>query len=338
MKSAILMKKKLYLHIGQYKTGSTSLQEFLAANRDVLLKSGYLYPKSFVRDSAHYILDDLLRLEYLSKSSKADLSELLSELSSSNHDALIISCEALSGNVLDFNVEQTIYIWNRIVGIFSDYEVIPIVYIRRQDDAIESRIIESIKGRVHNTLIDVDVFLKNDSVLNYNYFLSQLSEVFGKTSIRLRIYNRNILIGADIAKDFIDLCGIGSPSLRYSDHAHNTSPGGKYLEFVRNLNKFRLSYDKEVKIKKLAWSLFKAGGDVERVKVLDLSVRKKIMNYYFDSNIELIKNYGLHDMVGYMKEFFGECEQSESNCKLDLEDVFNVFLGYISTIQGGDSQ
>jgi hypothetical protein len=34
----------VYLHIGMPKTGSTSLQKFLFANRIQLLEEGYLYP------------------------------------------------------------------------------------------------------------------------------------------------------------------------------------------------------------------------------------------------------------------------------------------------------
>ncbi|MGH1398028.1 MAG: hypothetical protein ACRBCT_02330 [Alphaproteobacteria bacterium] len=38
------MKKKLILHIGQSKTGTTSLQYFLHANKEKLSEMGILYP------------------------------------------------------------------------------------------------------------------------------------------------------------------------------------------------------------------------------------------------------------------------------------------------------
>src|SRR5438105_4289615 len=36
----------LYLHIGAEKTGSTALQQFLSANRELLRVQGILYPRS----------------------------------------------------------------------------------------------------------------------------------------------------------------------------------------------------------------------------------------------------------------------------------------------------
>ena len=39
------MKKKLYLHIGMGKTGTTALQHFFWDNRDILAAKGICYPK-----------------------------------------------------------------------------------------------------------------------------------------------------------------------------------------------------------------------------------------------------------------------------------------------------
>ena len=38
------MFKRVFLHIGQSKTGTTSLQNFLSEHRDILTKNGILYP------------------------------------------------------------------------------------------------------------------------------------------------------------------------------------------------------------------------------------------------------------------------------------------------------
>ena len=37
--------KTLYLHIGVHKTGSTSIQDFLFKNANLLENQGYFYPK-----------------------------------------------------------------------------------------------------------------------------------------------------------------------------------------------------------------------------------------------------------------------------------------------------
>lgn len=45
------MKKTLYIHAGTHKTGTTAIQKFLSANRDLLAKNGYLYPGT---DQGHH--------------------------------------------------------------------------------------------------------------------------------------------------------------------------------------------------------------------------------------------------------------------------------------------
>ena len=41
--------KTLYLHIGTPKTATSSIQKFLAQNREVLESEGYVFPKSLHR-------------------------------------------------------------------------------------------------------------------------------------------------------------------------------------------------------------------------------------------------------------------------------------------------
>jgi hypothetical protein len=38
------MIKKIFVHIGVHKTGSTSIQQMLGRNREILIKHGFLYP------------------------------------------------------------------------------------------------------------------------------------------------------------------------------------------------------------------------------------------------------------------------------------------------------
>lgn len=47
------MTKQVFLHIGAHKTGTTTLQAELAANRHALKKSGLIYPDFNGADSHH---------------------------------------------------------------------------------------------------------------------------------------------------------------------------------------------------------------------------------------------------------------------------------------------
>jgi hypothetical protein len=50
------MPKKLYLHIGHYKTGTTALQVFLASNQDWLAEHGFEYSRFLLENAKHSLL------------------------------------------------------------------------------------------------------------------------------------------------------------------------------------------------------------------------------------------------------------------------------------------
>lgn len=51
---------KLILHLGMPKTGSTSIQTFMAQNRDNLLALGVLYPKVNISTNNHNFISIFL--------------------------------------------------------------------------------------------------------------------------------------------------------------------------------------------------------------------------------------------------------------------------------------
>jgi hypothetical protein len=57
----MLDKRKLYIHIGTVKTGTTALQRFLNSNRTVLQKKGITYPQNKTDHFAHHRLSWALR-------------------------------------------------------------------------------------------------------------------------------------------------------------------------------------------------------------------------------------------------------------------------------------
>jgi len=46
----------LYIHIGLHKTGTTSIQNFLTLNENILSKKGYLYPATGRKGQAQHLL------------------------------------------------------------------------------------------------------------------------------------------------------------------------------------------------------------------------------------------------------------------------------------------
>ena len=105
--------KKVYIHIGTEKTGTTSIQNVLAKNRESLLKNDYCYPSSpgvknheflaiycapeSTRDlrSKHGLMSDVSLSQFFSMFSK----NLKNEFISSGANNIIFSNEHLSSRV-----------------------------------------------------------------------------------------------------------------------------------------------------------------------------------------------------------------------------------------------
>jgi len=57
--------KTVYLHIGLHKTGTSTIQFFLANNREKLAELGYLYPfKQVAHHNLAYLIGDKKNLTY----------------------------------------------------------------------------------------------------------------------------------------------------------------------------------------------------------------------------------------------------------------------------------
>ena len=98
---------KLFLHIGTLKTGTTTIQEFLRKNKELLKKQDILIPSSISYNGNHRwltvlayeknIKDDFTREVFKNKSElrkkliNKKLKEFKQEISSSNENICIIS-------------------------------------------------------------------------------------------------------------------------------------------------------------------------------------------------------------------------------------------------------
>lgn len=101
------MKRKLFLHVGPHKTGTTLIQKVCLDNQGELIKSGIFYPKNYVRIFGHHLIRDLIKGKELSKSD----SDFFKEIDS---DVLLSSEDFISFSVKDFEYIKT---------FFSDFDI-----------------------------------------------------------------------------------------------------------------------------------------------------------------------------------------------------------------------
>lgn len=177
----------LYLHIGQHKTGTTTIQHFCIANKHVLNTLGYDYdgPLGHHHKFAAELLQDKTSLldDYLLRMSKSQIQ---------NH---IISSEEFS----KCSVHQIKMLGKSILKVGIDFKII--IYIRKQDKAIESIYTQMLKtGKIR---ISIHEFIRVNKLkrLHYGSFIDQWTNELGIERIKVVNYEEAKL---DLISSFLE--------------------------------------------------------------------------------------------------------------------------------------
>jgi len=172
--------KKLFIHVGPHKTGTTYIQEILESNSKRLQKHGYTYPKIFyMAKGQHHIVTHLLQ-----NNNQEDFLQECQEINESEND-IILSSE----NFIYLNRKQL----ERLRDLFEKRDIILIFYFRNPLQRFFSYWQEMIK---HGETISYFNFFTRNSMfpfatkqLNTLVFLKKLIAVFGKESVRIIDYD-----------------------------------------------------------------------------------------------------------------------------------------------------
>jgi glycosyltransferase involved in cell wall biosynthesis len=201
-------RKRLYLHIGTHKTGSTSIQYFLDHNRDELKRRGLYYPIEHTYGYAHYpiawfctgkksFVHPHIQATYTSRQQwEDDLLAFRDRLLDCRHDAILISSEGIS-------VSDPA----RVARLFSDFDVKIIVFLRRQDGFLESIYNQNRKTKVDRSQTPEQHLDRMRSRLNYTALLASWASHFGPGNIQVVPFETRCFAHG-LERKFLDLLGI----------------------------------------------------------------------------------------------------------------------------------
>ncbi len=300
------MRKTLYVHLGMPKAGSTALQEFLYMNRGLLEQTGLLYPdpralEQFSRDpqkmSGHHIVPMYLTGFFWASFPKkegvdaADVIRFIKlQIAESTAPKALLSSEACW---FMLNRQDVV---NSFADAFSDFNLKVIVYLRRQDDHIQSGYNECIKSSFYT--MTVDEFIEDrfhDPSNQYYTHLMYWANAIGRENILTRLYDKSCLINGSIFEDLLAQCGYGwNQELHLPEKDANPRMSLNALMFQRCINllfgekKIREDFSKHM----MQFSVFE---DRESAKafmaksLLTPGQRKKILNHYESENKMLVK-------------------------------------------------
>jgi len=266
--------RKVYIHLGTHKTGTTAIQKLLANSEVELRAGGVLYPRAGrggLTPENHHILALALR-----DGNNAVGESVLAEIEKAECPTVVISSEML----MEFDSREG------LADLFSDFEVRIVMFVRRQDYRAESSYSQEIKDwtrfcglpREHYACRGYSRFL------DYDFHLHRYSVVFGERSITVVVHESTQHRSA-IFRDFFRVLGVGWSDgflTRVGKH-ENERLGRDCLEFKRLANALTLAPDID---RELAHCLTQVSINTQlgRESVLPPAYRSGILQAYSDSN------------------------------------------------------
>ncbi|MCK5917021.1 MAG: hypothetical protein KAG34_01255 [Cocleimonas sp.] len=294
------MNKIIYLHIGMPKTGTSSIQVFLAKNIDALLANDTSYPeleslkiakKGRVTSGNMGIISRALLPAFHSDFPESvDRIELLAKLENtiqtSKAKKIILSSEFLAV----VPKEGLIQLYNILKK--SKHQIKIIIYLRAQERFIQSVYAQRVKR--HGEVEPIEKFiqqrLKENSILNYYNLLNKFSKVFGKNNLIIRVYEKEQLINSNLLDDFLDSIGLKAENIFSTNKKWvNKALGKKTIFLSRIINRY-MPFPIALRLINL----------IERINIDQLSLesdiiscklKNEIITTFSDSNIKLAEVY-----------------------------------------------
>nr|WP_010130591.1 hypothetical protein [Microbulbifer agarilyticus] len=221
--------KKLILHIGRHKTGSSAIQDCLIKNTALLKDYDYYYPREARKGRGHHQIAEsnaglLKRLNSLLIRPKLP-EAVIDELLQNDQFTPILSSEAFQ-NCHPHLIKQ----------LFENYDINVVIYLRNHIDYLASAYTQWVHSSDYKGSI-WRYFFTSYSV-NYRRFLQQWERQFpGKLVVRR--FEPTALVNNDIRTDFLTY-GLNIDTTKLPKFAHSTtnpSLNQKVLQLKLHLNR-----------------------------------------------------------------------------------------------------
>ena len=234
------------MHIGTEKTGTSSVQNFFAENREFLARKGILYPETPGRknhtglataaqdiseNSALRKIHGLLDRQSVEEFRRKLIVGLESEYRSRAFKTVIMSGEHCSSRLLQD--EEVQWLRNILSPHFDRIKIV--TYLRRQDDYLLSTYSTSLKsgGTARLTLPSQH---RVEARYDYWPFLSRWARIFGRDAMICRKFERTTLLDGDIVADFLSAVGIDLDPAFEKPEDVNEALDAEMLEYLRLFN------------------------------------------------------------------------------------------------------
>jgi len=177
-----MLKKKIFIHIGTPKTGTTALQTFFANHTQVLEKNNIVYPVSGRRRNQHFYL--AIPQSNNQKLVKEAWQSLYDELESTQWSTAVISSER-------FSREDPLEVFNACKRFNAEIHIV--VFFRERKALLSSHYRTLIKTGTR-VCCTADAFIpfcfERSDVFNYDALIRRWCDQFGDTNVHVLSYDQ----------------------------------------------------------------------------------------------------------------------------------------------------
>jgi hypothetical protein len=216
----------IVLHIGPHKTGSTSIQGFMGQHARTLAQHGVIYPEiGRARAGGHYGL----KAEVRDRNSDLPGWQALAALARQcPNDRIVVSCEGFE-NLNDHQI-------GAIAHSLQGQEVLVIGYFRDYGGLIQSQYLQL--SRICRNVRDFDGFFDAYLADHERVFsrFERWAQAFGWGQMRMRLFDRSLLVGGDVVEDFLRALGTSRTALKIeAGGQRNLAPPWEAVEMMRTV-------------------------------------------------------------------------------------------------------
>lgn len=224
------MKQHYFIHIGQHKTGTSSIQAFMNANREVLHRHGVHFPQVGKHGSHHDLIIDEAITRLPGDEQKKAWQRYIDEAQASGCKKVVISSEDLAFRATSEDVRQ-------IGELLKGHSVTVLIFIRRNDLLMQSWYIQELKW---GSFTDTPEELIKQSPMPPLEMVNRWADVFGAENIRVTPFER-ASITPSLNHVFWDLIEEELHDEYVTVETKNISPSGERLAAMVLLAKMRSS-------------------------------------------------------------------------------------------------
>jgi len=245
---------KCILHIGTEKTGSTSLQNFLKLNAAELRKQSVCFP-TIAENPNHYVLAmatgdfaepnlERIRADFAIDSADQQRAlarqlghEIRTKFDESGCETLVLSSENFHHGMRSTASVMQLRTFLTSLG-FENTQIV--VYLRRPADLVNSWYSTALRWGdiIQSPPNALECGCDSGAIdLRYDATLQRWERVFGRDSMRVRIFERKTLVGGSVIDDFATVAGISVDSSLVIPRDDNVSLSHDTIEVMRRVNR-----------------------------------------------------------------------------------------------------